>query len=117
KSSTKIQYIQKRSRARKVTKGCRVSRGRWMKTFPATWNRAMEVTSPRDPRTTREVRIQTKTAEMYRMITMRIMERAGRHGTDAAVPHKRHHGLGEFGIAGNVHRRAAVEEAPSLKHA
>lgn len=35
-----------------------------------------EMTSPRDPRTTNEVRIQTRTAEMYRMITMRIMERA-----------------------------------------
>lgn len=28
-------------RQTKVQKGCRTSRGRWMKTFPATWNREM----------------------------------------------------------------------------
>lgn len=33
---------------------------------------------PRDPRTTSEVRIQTRMAEMYRMITMRIIERTER---------------------------------------
>lgn len=41
KRSTVTQYTQKSMRQMKVQKGCRASRGRWMNTLPATWNREM----------------------------------------------------------------------------
>ena len=36
-----IQYTQNRTRAKKVQKGWKTSKGRWMKTLPATWNKAI----------------------------------------------------------------------------
>lgn len=36
-----IQYTQNRIRAKKVQKGWKTSSGKWMKTLPATWNKAM----------------------------------------------------------------------------
>lgn len=36
-----IQYAQNKTRAKKVQKGWKTSSGKWMKTLPATWNKAM----------------------------------------------------------------------------
>lgn len=41
KRRTMIQQTQNRKRARNVQKGCSANSGRWINTFPATWNRAM----------------------------------------------------------------------------
>ena len=41
KRSVMIQYTQNRTRAKKVQKGWKTSSGKWMKTLPATWNKAM----------------------------------------------------------------------------